>query len=172
MSELATYAALAEILGGGTILVGVVFAAVEFVEFRRRRKAQVATELFRRFTEPELGRAITLIRRLPDGVSVEELQQMGSEYEEAAQIVGMAFESMGLLVFRNMASFQMIQELTGGLLLTLWRKIEVWVKTTRDLQANPRFGEWVQWLAERLAEQEGDMVPAYEAHADWKRGRG
>ena len=172
MNELATYAALAEILGGATILVGVVFAAVEFNEFRRRRKAQVAAELFRRFAEPELGRAITLVKRLPDGISLDELEAMDGEYEEAAQIVGMAFESMGLLVFRKMASFQMIQELTGGLLLTMWRKLEVWIKSTRELQSNPRFGEWVQWLAERLAEQEADMVPAYEAHVDWKQSRG
>ena len=33
------------------------------------------------------------------------------------------------------------------------------------------FGEWIQWLAERLAEREADMVPAYEAHADWRGGR-
>ena len=168
MNELATYAALAEILGGATILVGVVFAAVELVEFRRRRRAEVATELFRRFAQPELGRAITLIKRLPDGISIEELESMGGEYEEAAQIVAMAFESMGLLVFREMASFRMIQELTGGLLLMMWRKLEGWIKATREVQGNPRFAEWVQWLAERLDEREADMVPAYLAHADWK----
>ena len=172
MSDLATYAALAEILGGATILVGVGFAYVEFMEFRRRRRAQVAAELFRRFAEPDFGRAITLVRHLPDGVTAEQLEAMDSEYEEAAQIVGMAFESMGLLVFRDMASFQMIQELTGGLLISTWRKLEVWIKATRESQNNPRFGEWVQWLAERLAEREGDMVPAYEAHADWRAGRG
>lgn len=171
MNELMTYAALAEILGGATILVGVGFAAVEFVEYRRRRRAQVAAELFRRFAEPDFGRAITLVRHLPDGVTLEQLEALDSEYEEAAQIVGMAFESMGLLVFRNMASFSMIQELTGGLLLSTWRKLEVWVKATRVTQGNPRFGEWIQWLAERLAEREAEMVPAYEAHVDWRGGR-
>jgi hypothetical protein len=36
----------------------------------------------------------------------------------------MTFETMGLLVPKDMASFQIVQELTGGLLLMMWRKIE------------------------------------------------
>ena len=168
MSNLATYAAVAEIFGAVAIIGGAIFAVIQLTEYRRRRRNQVAAELCRGFAEPELARAVTLIKRLPDGISLDDLQAMHGDYEEAAQIVGMAFETMGLLVYKNIASFQMIQELTGGLLLMMWRKIEVWVETTREDQGNPRFGEWVQWLAERVAECESDMVPAYKAHATWK----
>ena len=88
------------------------------------------------------------------------------------QIVGMTFETMGLLVYKEIASFEIVQKLAGGLLLMMWRKIGTWTQEVRVDQGNPRFGEWVQWLAERLAEREGDMVPAYEAHADLRAGRG
>ena len=168
MDGLATYAALAEIFGAVAIVGGGIFAVFQLAEYRRRRRDQVAAELCRGFAQPELARAITLIKRLPDGISAADLQAMEGEYEEAAQIVGMSFETMGLLVYKNVASFQMIQELAGGLIMMMWRKIEAWVKTTRVEQGNPRFGEWVQWLAERMAEAERDMVPAYEAHARWK----
>lgn len=97
------------------------------------------------------------------------MQSMDVEYEETAQIVGMMFETMGLLVFRDVASFKLIQELTGGLLLMMWRKLETWITTTRVEQGNPRFGEWVQWLAERIAEQEAAMVPAYNAYSAVKK---
>ena len=97
---------------------------------------------------------------------------MDEEYESAAQIVGMTFETMGLLVHKDIASFKIVQELTGGLLLMMWRKIEVWIKETRVEEGNPRFGEWVQWLGERLAECEADISPAYEIHADWRPPRG
>jgi len=169
MQNLAVYAAVAEIFGALTILIGGVFAAVQYFEYRRRRRGEVAAELCRRFAEPELGRAVTLIRRLPDGISLEELQAMDPEYEEAAQIFGMAIETMGLLVHENIASFQMIRELTGGLVLSSWRKIEVWVKETREEQRNPRFAEWVEWLVDRIAECEEEMVPAYVAHRDWRK---
>jgi len=94
---------------------------------------------------------------------------MDGEYQEAAQVIGMTFETMGLLVHKDIASFQIVQELSGGLLLMLWRKIEMWAKDTREEQGNPRFAEWVQWLAERIEEHEADMQPAYVAHAKWRR---
>jgi len=169
MNDLATYSALAEIFSALAIVLGGVFAAIQYIEYRRRRKAQVAADLCRRFAEPEFARAVTLIRRLPDGISLEDLRAMEPEYEEAAQIFGMAVETMGLLVHENIASFQMIRKLTGGLLLTMWRKLEVWMKETRTEQGNPRFGEWVQWLVDRIAEREQEMVPAYEAYASWRR---
>ena len=171
MSELADYAAVAEIFGAATIVIGAVFAGFQFVEYRRRRKNQTAVELCRQFSQPELGRAISLIRRLPDGISLKDLHAMDSAYEESAQIVAMAFETMGLLVFKNVASFSMIQDLTGGLLLMMWRKLEIWIKTTRTEQQNPRFAEWVQWLAERMQECESEKQPAYRVHADWNRHR-
>lgn len=169
MEHLQTYAAIAEIFGALAILIGGIFAAVQFSEYRRRTRNAAAAELCRRFAEPELARAVNLIRRLPDGTTAEEFRKLPPEYEQAAQLIGMSFETMGLLVFRNMASFSMIQDLTGGLLLMMWRKIRVWVEDTRREQGNARFGEWVQWLAERLAECESGMVPAYQAHQGWNR---
>jgi len=167
VDNLQTYAAIADIFSALTILIGGVFAAVQYTEYRRRTRNAAAAELCRRFAEPELARAVNLIRRLPDDTTLEEFRKLPPEYEQAAQLVGMSFETMGLLVFRNMASFSMIQDLTGGLLLMMWRKLRVWMEDTRREQGSARFGEWVQWLAERLDELEAEKVPAYEAHRDW-----
>ena len=168
MSTLETLAAWAEILGVCTIFGGAIFAALQIVEYRRRRRAQIAADLCRSFSEPNLARAVALIRQLPDGADAREVESRGIEYEEAAQVVGMVFETMGLLVYRRIASFAMIQSLAGGLLLMMWRKLEGWIVETRREESNPRFGEWMQWLAERIGEQEASMVPAYEAHTDWQ----
>ena len=81
----------------------------------------------------------------------------------------MSFETMGLLVYRRIASFEIVQELCGGLLLEMWRTIEPWCSENRERHNNPRFGEWVQWLAEQIVEVESDISPAYEAHKNWKR---
>ena len=169
MESLQTYAAIAEIFGALTIILGGVFAVIQLREYRTRRRQQVASDLCHEFTNPDLARAVTLIRSLPDGISLVELQAMDSEYQEAGQIVGMTFETMGLLVYRNIASFEVVQELTGGLLLMMWRKIGVWVEETRADQGNPRFGEWTQWLVERMEECEADLEPAYVKHKNWRR---
>lgn len=171
MEQLGFYSALAEIFSALTIVVGAIFAGIQYAQYRKRERNQVAADLCSRFSEPEFARAIALLRRLPDGVDMKGMRSLGVEYEEAAQIVGMMFETMGLMVFKDVASFKLIQQLTGGLLLMMWGKLETWIKTTRVEQDNPRFGEWVQWLAERIAEREGDMVPAFTAYAHVKNLR-
>jgi hypothetical protein len=113
----------------------------------------VAADLCRGFTDPELAKAINLLKSLPDGISLKELRSRDGNYEEAIQIVGMTFETMGILVQKDIASFKIVQELAGGLLLMM------------------RFGEWVQWLAERVEEREPDIRPAFEAYADWTKHR-
>jgi hypothetical protein len=75
---------------------------------------------------------------------------------------------MGLLVYRNIASFSIVQDLCGGLLMEMWRTIKPWCSQNRELHNNPRFGEWVQWLAERMEEAEADITPAYDAYKNWK----
>lgn len=129
----------------------------------------MAADLCRGFTNPELGKAVNLLRSLPDGIGLKDLQSLDREYEEAAQVVGMTFETMGLLVHKEIASFQIVRELTGGLLLMMWRKIGNWIDETRIEDGNPRLGEWFQWLAERVEECESDIRPAYEAYAGWTK---
>jgi len=107
------------------------------------------------------------VRSLPDGISLRELQAMEREYETSAQVIAMAFETMGLLVYEHIASFRIVQELAGGLVQMMWRKIGVWAEETRVEQGNPRFAEWVQWLAERMAEREEHVAPAHLAHTRW-----
>lgn len=168
MENLEQLAAAAEIFGALTIVGGGLFAVVQLREIRRRRAWQVAADLCKSFTEPDLARAINLLRTLPDGLGRDAVEERGAEYEEAMQIVGMTFETMGLLVHKDVASFEIVQKLCGGLLLMMWRKMEVWTKEVRVEQSNPRFGEWIQWLAERIAECEPNMIPAHEAHANWR----
>ena len=171
METLQAYAAIAEICGAITIVSGAVFAVLQLAEHRRQRSYQTAADLCRGFSEPDLARAIMQLRSLPDNVSLEQMNQLDDEFRASAQIVGNVFETMGLLVYRNIASFQIVQELTGGLLLSLWRKIGVWIQETRQEQGNPRFGEWVQWLVERVQENEADVIPAHQAYTDWKPRR-
>ena len=168
MQGLEQYAAAAEIFGALTIVGGGLFALVQYREVRRRRASQVAAELCRGFTEPDLARAVNLLRTLPDGLGREAVEERGPEVEEAMQIVGMTFETMGLLVYEGIASFQIVQKRAGGLLLMMWREMGVWTKEVRADQGNPRFGEWVQWLAERVEESEAQVIPAHEVYADWR----
>ncbi len=169
MSDLTTYAAMAEIFAATTVMVGALFAVLKFREHRMRRQCHVAAELCRTFTEPSLANALVVLMSLPDGLRLADFQELDSVYPEAAQVVGMAFESMGILVQKDIASLQIVQELAGGLLLMSWRKIEYYLRDTRVEQNNPRFGEWVEWLVDRIQEREADMEPAFLMYAESKK---
>lgn len=161
MYDLATYASIAEIIGAFTLVSGATFGVIQLTEYRRRRRFSVAADLCRSFTQPDLARAVMLLLSLPDGQRLKDFQALDPRCREAALVVLMTYETMGLLVKKRIASFQIVQELTGGLLLTLWSKLEFYVRDTRLETGNQRFAEWVEWLVNRIRVHEVEMQPAY-----------
>jgi len=108
MYDLYTFAAIAEIFGATAIVGGAIFGIIQVYEYRQRRRLQVAADLCRTFTEPALAKSVVMLKSLPDGLSREEFHNLDSSYEEAAQMVGMTFETMGLLVQKDIASLQIV----------------------------------------------------------------
>jgi hypothetical protein len=168
--DLTSLADLADILSGSAVLGGAAFALIQLREWRRQRRENAAAELVRSFYNPEFARAVRLIRLVPDGCGATELRAKGAEYEEAAILVSFAFETIGLLVFRGVTPFSIVEELTGGLALLMWRKLERWQRDVRVESAQESWSEWFQWLAERLGERGGaaGQRPAHEAFSSWR----
>lgn len=172
MDELQTYAALAEIFGALTILCGGAFAFFQVREFRKIRRYQVAADLCHQFSAPDMARAFKLVRQLPEDVTMAHLKTMEPEYEDSVLIVGMFMETLGLMVYQRIASYKTVQELAGGMVTMVWRKIGRWVTEWREVEDNPEFGEWLHWLSERIAESSNEEGPAYIVHANWNKKRG
>jgi hypothetical protein len=170
MIDLGMLANIAEILGASTIVGGAIFAILQIREFRAQRRESVAVELLRSFHDPDLVDAVNLIRKLPDGASAEELRSRGEEYERAAVMISTTYETVALLVYREMSSFSIVRDLTGGLVVVMWRRLAGWTEAIRREQAQPSWAEWFQWLAEQLERDhdEREARPAYEAHDDWR----
>jgi hypothetical protein len=169
MFDLAALANIAEIVSTLTVLAGGVFAVIQLHEYRISRRDGSTAELMRSFHDPEFARALRLVNELPDGCSAADLRARGAEYEEAAIIIATRFEAMGLLVFKAVTSFSIVRELAGGLTIVMWRKLECWARDIRGAHGQEFWGEWFQWLAERLAEH-GDhkKTPAYVQWAHWQ----
>ncbi len=159
---------IGQLIGAVAITVGLIFGWFQFREFRKRRQNAVAVELVRSFLSADFAHAVSQIRLLPDGISAEELRERGSEYEESAILVTTTFETMGLLTFRRIAPFSLVQELTGGLVVVAWRKLSVWLETIREEQSQPSWAEWFQWLAERLIDRKTKSQPAYLKYKNWR----
>ena len=161
-------AAIAEIVGVLTILSGLIFGISQLRAHRIEQRNVVATSLTRTFYDNEFSKAVALLHQLPDGVGAEELVKAGPQFEDAAAIVCTSFETMGLLVYRRIAPFELVMDLTGGLCASMYRKLEGWINDKRDNQNQPSWAEWFEWLA-RLSEQYKDEhTLSSEEVARWK----
>ncbi len=69
----------------------------------------------RAFYNPDLARAVALLHHLADGISANELREMGPAYAEAAIIISPTFETIGLRVCKKIAKFDLVVELAGGM---------------------------------------------------------
>jgi hypothetical protein len=169
MADLQTLANLADVLSGATVIGGVVFAVLQIREFRTQRTATSAIELIQSIRGTEYARAISLAERLPDGISLAELHEIGGEAEEAVTMLCIVYETIGLATHRRVVPFSLVQDLVGGVVISAWKKLHVWVEDCRETRGDTWF-EWFQWLAERM-EESGTMRGGRAANVqfrDWR----
>ncbi len=167
MMELSTLANLAEVFGALVVAGSVAFAFVQLAHFRRQRSDMAAVELARSFQTPEFTRAIRLVLSLPDGASAKQVKS-DPTYEDAAMLVSLTLESVGIMVHRRIISIDMVWELMGGMVLSAWRKISAWAQYQREQQGGEKFDEWIQWLCEQLERRADGNEPAYRKYRGWR----
>jgi hypothetical protein len=165
-----TLASLGEFLGGMAVIGGVIFAVIQVRHHRQRRRDAGAIELVHVVLSTHFLEAFRLMGSVPDGISATELRAKGGEYEAAALSIFLLYETIGLLVFRYVAPFHVVRELTGGAAVAMWRKLSTYFEEIREERSHERIAEWFQWLAERLEEEEAraPIEPAHKRFAEWK----
>jgi hypothetical protein len=165
LDQVAKYA---DIISAVAVIGGIAFGLIQLSEYRKQRRNAITAEIMRTFYSGNLADAVTLIRRLPDHCPADELRRHGPEFERAAVIINTSFETIGLLVFRRIADYEIVEQLAGGMVCMLWRKLDVWIATIREEQSQPSWAEWFQWLAELSGPRKSSTLPAHDAHRGWK----
>ena len=158
---LQTVAAYAEILGATTIVTGLILGWFQIRSYRAQQRDRVAINLVQTFYNSEFSRAVTLVQELPDHISAKELRARGPEYVEAISVVTMSLETMGLLVYKKIATADIAFELAGGMATSMYRKTDQWLEVVRVEQQQPSWAEWFEWFAKRADEYKSDQVPGH-----------
>ena len=174
MTDMEILANLAEVLGTLTIIGGLLFAVIQIRQYRQQLRETATLELMNKFQTQEFSQAFRILRSLPEDVPSSEIKANNPETEAAAMFVCSVYETVGVLVFRRILPFQVVEDLTGGAIALCWRKLRAWIEELRVETSNDRVFEWFQWLAERCAEQqriESKSLPAYKAHRNWRLPR-
>ena len=166
--DLSTFANLINAIA---VTAGVIFAAVQIRHYRQRRRRDAMLELVRSFQSPAFASAFRRVILLPDGATKTRVTELlGTDGEDATHIVGLTWESLGVLVFRRELTLDLVDDFFSGPISISWRKLSRYVFEQRAMLDRETAFEWFQWLAERMMERErrSAPVPAHIAHRDWE----
>lgn len=151
------------------IVFGIGFGVLELSQFRAERSRQAALELAHSFQTPGLIDGLTVAARIPDGASADEVLEHFGGDDALINETGQIFETVGILVFRGELDLRLVDDLLGGATIMFWNKTRPYWQFWRQEMDRPAIAEWLQWLAERLAELDtAGEPPAYEAYRDWQ----
>jgi len=166
--SLATWGNIAEIIGAGSIVTGLIVGWIQIRHLRRQQRDAVAINLAQTFYSRDLARSIAILQPLPDGISLAQLRDLGEEYEQAAITVCTSFETMGLLVYKRIAPVDLVLDLAGGIVSTMCKKLRRWQEDLREEQQQPSWGEWFEWLGDLALIRKSASEPAHVKHRNWK----
>ena len=162
---------LANLVNAGAVTAGVIFAAVQIHHYRQRRRRDAMLELLRSFQSRDFTRALCRVNSLPDGADLNKIREvLGPDGAADVFMVGLTWESLGVLLFRREVTLDLMDDLFSGAIIISWRKLHVFVEEDRRATERDTVWEWFQWLAERMLEREkkAPPIPAQIAHRSWR----
>ncbi len=143
--ETQTSLIIAQLIGNLAITVGIIIAIIQVKQNKKQRKEMAVFELFSAWRTPEFTNALNEIQFMPDHVKPKKLRASKPEMDNYAYLVHSFFESTGLMVKRKLISFDVVDDLVGGVIQVVWKKLDIWIQEWRD-DRNPAAGEWFEWL--------------------------
>ena len=151
------------------VVIGVVFGLTQLRHYHLSRKRDSALFLLNSYQTGEFSQGIWTILSIPDGLTKKEIEERVGEEIKVVYLVMSTWESIGILVFHNEVTMDMVDDAFGDPITLSWQKLEQYVSWMREEYQRETIFEWFQWLAERMKDREKSRspVPAYIAHKEW-----
>ncbi len=164
---------LFQIIEAIAVVIGVGFAILQVRQYRRDKAREAAIELLHSFQTPSFAKALNIIYRMPDGLSMQEIEDFAGDDFHLVYAMTTTWESLGILVHRGEVELQLIDDFFSGPIQVSWRKLENHVRGERAKVGRDTINEWFQWLHEQLdaVESVEQPVPAHIAHRNWRPPR-
>jgi hypothetical protein len=150
------------------VVVALVFGTLTIRQWQRTRYLTAAAELVRTMQTAEFTRSIARIVELDEDADPKALLA-DRETMAAFYAVSHVFESLGVLVYHRLLPLHLVDHLCGGYVRASWKRVGPLV-VSRRATFGAMFGEWFQWLAERIEQYPapGKDVGAPVAFKDWE----
>ena len=106
---------------------------------------------------------------MPAEARPEDIERAGPQIAHAVFEFGVRLETTAYLVYMRLASMEVIDDLMGGVTLVYWSRAKHWAERERERTGNPKFLEWCEWLADRIAERRSaGHESAHVRHRGWR----
>ncbi len=162
---------LANVATALTVVVGVVFALIETRRLRRDREERAALQAVHAMLTPAYMDSFLIVQTIRDNATTEEIESDPNTLR-AARSVGVVIEALGYSVFERIVPLRIVDNLVGGNIRVIWRKLRPYVERERARSGSQKTFEWFQWLSEQLEKYDRGKtsltVGAYKAFGDWR----
>jgi hypothetical protein len=163
------FTTILSIVSTTAIVTGVIFAALQFRQYKRLRARESAIHLLHTAQTREFLEAIEIVFELPEGLTKTELEERLGEKIGGVLVMFGTFESFGVLVYRREIELEIIEDFFQGAIILAGRKFRLYIEEVRKLSGRESYYEWFQWLSDQVEKRENitPKVPAFLAHKDW-----
>jgi hypothetical protein len=152
------------------IVGALVFAALQVRAASNARRDQGAVVIIQTTQNASWTQALRLVSTLPENATADCIHEKGEAMERALFELGIRLEPIGYMVFSGVISLNATDDLIGGVALVIWSRAKEWTEEYRKSTNNPKFNEWVEWLADRITERRRRLQPepAPRQYSNWR----
>jgi len=158
------------ILNTVAIIAAGIFAAVQLLQLKKQRSRESALQMLNSVQTLEFIEALNIIYNLSEDLTKKEIEDELGDKLSNVLVMFVKLESLGLLVFKREIKLDLVADFMRGPIILFWNKMKNYFIETRELNNDENFGEWVQWLAERIEKEltTKNKKPAHLIYQNWK----
>ncbi|MEP7072519.1 MAG: hypothetical protein ABI839_09040 [Verrucomicrobiota bacterium] len=163
-------ATLLNLISTAAIVGALIFTARQVRAATNARRDQAAIVIIQTTQDASWTAALNLVSTLPENADAASVREQGPEMERALFELSIRFEPVGFMVFYRIITLRAVDDLIGGVALVIWSRAKGWTADYRATTNNPKFNEWVEWLADRISERHArlGLEPAPSHYRAWR----
>jgi hypothetical protein len=132
------------------VTIGVIIALLQLRNQNRLRQLEIVMRLYSTFGQEGF---ICHYNRIAawDYTTYEQYRERGSEEDATALlVVGVFFENMGLLLKRELATIDLLDDLLSSPILESWPRVRPIAQGVREQYGHPAWFEWYEFLYDSM----------------------
>ena len=163
-------ASLLNLISTVAIVGALIFTALQVRAASDARRDQAAVVIIQTTQNTSWTQALHLVATLPENATAEYIREKGEAMERALFELSIRLEPVGYMIFCDIITLKAVDDLIGGVAMVIWSRARAWTEDYRKSTNNPKFNEWVEWLADRITERRTRLQPepAPRQYRNWR----